>query len=260
MPTPLDLLLDPITLTMLAMFAGLFLWETVAPGRTLPRVRGWGLRALTAFAVYFLLSSYLPMLWGATLAPLQLFDLSAWPTWAAAGVGLLAYEAGAYGWHRAMHTFTPLWRTFHQMHHSAERLDVSSAFWFSPFDMVTWTLLPSLVLTILGLPAKAATVTLLTVTFLAMFQHANVATPRWLGYFIQRPESHALHHGRGIHRDNYADLPVFDILFGTFRNPAGYERPAGFWHGASARVLDMLLLRDVSEPRAKARHAASPRG
>jgi sterol desaturase/sphingolipid hydroxylase (fatty acid hydroxylase superfamily) len=245
---------------MLAMFAGLFLWETVAPGRTLPRVRGWGLRALTAFAVYFLLSSYLPMLWGATLAPLQLFDLSAWPTWAAAGVGLLAYEAGAYGWHRAMHTFTPLWRTFHQMHHSAERLDVSSAFWFSPFDMVTWTLLPSLVLTILGLPAKAATVTLLTVTFLAMFQHANVATPRWLGYFIQRPESHALHHGRGIHRDNYADLPVFDILFGTFRNPAGYERPAGFWHGASARVLDMLLLRDVSEPRAKARHAASPRG
>jgi sterol desaturase/sphingolipid hydroxylase (fatty acid hydroxylase superfamily) len=254
-PTPLDLLLDPITQVILVMFAGLFLWEVVAPGRTLPRVSGWVWRALAAFVVYFLLSSYLPLLWGATLAPLQLFDLSGWPTWAAAGVGLLAYEFGAYGWHRSMHTFTPLWRTFHQMHHSAERLDVSSAFWFSPLDMVTWTLLPSLVLTILGLPAPAATITLLTITFLAMFQHANVATPRWLGYVIQRPESHALHHGRGMHRDNYADLPIFDILFGTFRNPAGYERPAGFWHGASARVLDMLLLRDVSEPRATAKRS-----
>lgn len=251
MPTPIDLIFDPITLVMIAMFAGLGLWEIVAPGRTLPRVRGWAWRAMTAFVVYFLLSSYLPLLWGETLAPLQLFELSAWPTLGAAGVGLVAYEAGAYAWHRAMHTFTPLWRTFHQMHHSSERLDVVSAFWFSPLDMVTWTLLPSLVLTVLGLPAKAATLTLLTVTFLAMFQHANVRTPRWLGYFVQRPESHTVHHARGIHRHNYADLPIFDIVFGTFRNPAGYEHATGFWHGASARVADMLMLRDVSEPRAK---------
>jgi sterol desaturase/sphingolipid hydroxylase (fatty acid hydroxylase superfamily) len=252
-PTPLDLIFDPITLVMIAMFAGLVLWEIVAPGRTLPRVSGWTWRAATAFVVYFLLSSYLPLLWGERLAPLQLFDLSAWPTWTAAGVGLIAYEAGAYAWHRSMHRFAPLWRTFHQMHHSSERLDVVSAFWFSPLDMVAWTLLPSLVLTILGLPAKAATVTLLTITFLAMFQHANVRTPRWLGYIVQRPESHALHHARGIHRDNYADLPVFDMLFGTFRNPAGYDQPSGFWHGASARVADMLMLRDVSQPRAARR-------
>ena len=250
MPTPLDLVLDPITLVMIAMFAGLFLWETLAPGRRLPRVRGWTVRALTAFAVYFLLSSYLPLLWAETLAPLQLFDLSPWPTWAAAGVGLLAYELGAYVWHRAMHRFTPLWRAFHQMHHSAERLDVVSAFWFSPLDMVTWTLLPSIVLTIVGLSAPAATATLLTITFLAMFQHANVRTPRWLGYLVQRPESHALHHGRGVHRDNYADLPVFDMLFGTFRNPSGYAHASGFWDGASSRVADMLMLRDVSDPQA----------
>jgi len=117
--------------------------------------------------------------------------------------------------------------------------------------MVTWTLLPSLVLTILGMPPQAATYTLLIVTFLAMFQHANVRTPRWLGYLVQRPESHTVHHARGIHRHNYADLPVFDMVFGTFRNPAGYQHPTGFWHGASARVIDMLMLRDVSEPRAK---------
>ena len=38
------------------------------------------------------------------------------------------------------------------------------------------------------------------------------------------------------------------MLFGTFRNPRGYEHETGFWHGASARVIDMLLLRDVSAP------------
>ena len=134
------------------------------------------------------------------------------------------------------------------MHHSSERLDVISAYWFSPLDMVAWTLLPSVILTILGVPPAAATMTILIVSFLSTFQHANLRTPRWLGYLVQRPESHTVHHARGIHRHNYADLPVFDLLFGTFRNPRRHEHETGFWHGASARVTDMLLLRDVSAP------------
>jgi sterol desaturase/sphingolipid hydroxylase (fatty acid hydroxylase superfamily) len=246
MPTPIDLLTDPWTQLMLAMFAGLAAWEYLAPGRALPAVRGWALRSLASFVVYFLLSSYLPLAWSEALAPLQLFDLSGWPLWAAVAAGLLGYECGAYAWHRAMHRFGPLWRVFHQMHHSAERLDVASAFWFSPFDMVTWTLLPSVVLTVLGLPAQAATTTILVVTFLSMFQHANVRTPRWLGYLVQRPEMHTVHHARGVHHYNFADLPLLDLLFGTFRNPRGYEHATGFWNGASGRVLDMLLMRDVS--------------
>lgn len=253
MPTPLDLILDPVSQIVFAMFGALLLWERLAPARALPRVRFWTLRAGAAFVVYFLLSSYLPLLWGEALASLQLADLSGWPTWAAAAAGLLAYELGAYAWHRTMHRVTPLWRGFHQMHHSAERLDVLGAYWFSPLDMVAWTLLPSLVLALLGVPAAAATITLLAVSFLSTFQHANVRTPRWLGYVVQRPEMHTVHHARGIHHFNYADLPVFDLLFGTFRNPAGHEHRTGFWHGASARVADMLLLRDVSRPAAQER-------
>jgi sterol desaturase/sphingolipid hydroxylase (fatty acid hydroxylase superfamily) len=246
MPNPFELLMDPATQIMLAMFAGLALVEYVAPGRTLPALRGWHVRALGAFAVYFLLSSYLPLLWADALAPLQLADLSHWPVWAAAACGLLAYEFGAYAWHRSMHRFGVLWQTFHQMHHSAERLDVASAFWFSPLDMVAWTLLPGVVLTVLGLSPQAATLTILAITFLAMFQHANVRTPRWLGFLVQRPEMHSVHHARGIHHYNYADLPVIDLLFGTFRNPREHAHATGFWHGASTRVVDMLLLRDVS--------------
>jgi hypothetical protein len=37
------------------------------------------------------------------------------------------------------------------------------------------------------------------------------------------------------------------MVFGTFRNPEGYEMDTGFYDGASARIIDMLLCRDVSE-------------
>lgn len=248
MPTPLELLIDPITLSMLAMFAALAIAERLFPGRSLPQVPGWRPRALAVFAVYFLLSSYLPLLWADTLAPLQLFDLSGWPVWAAASLGLLVYELFAYAYHRGMHSVDAWFRISHQMHHSAERLDVYGAFWFSPLDIVGWTLVPSVALTLLGLPPAAATVTILTITFLAIFQHANLRTPRWLGYIVQRPESHTVHHARGIHAKNYADLPLIDMLFGTFENPRRFEHATGFWHGASERVLDMLLGRDVSRP------------
>jgi sterol desaturase/sphingolipid hydroxylase (fatty acid hydroxylase superfamily) len=247
MPTPIDILLDPVTLAVLGLYAGLMLWERFAPARPLPAVRGWLPRMLASMAVYLMLSSYLPLLWGEALAPLQLLDLSGRPAALAAAAGVLAYETGAYLYHRAMHTFTPLFRLLHPMHHSAERLDVASAFWFSPLDMVGWTLVTSATLTLVGVPAQAATAAILFTTFLSIFQHANVRTPRWLGDFVQRPESHSLHHGRGIHRDNYADLPLLDMLFGTFRNPPGFAAETGFWHGASARVAEMLLLRDVSE-------------
>ena len=35
-------------------------------------------------------------------------------------------------------------------------------------------------------------------------------------------------------------------MFGTFENPKGYDHEAGFYEGASARIGDMLMFRDVS--------------
>jgi sterol desaturase/sphingolipid hydroxylase (fatty acid hydroxylase superfamily) len=82
--------------------------------------------------------------------------------------------------------------------------------------------------------------------FLGMFAHLNTSTPRWLGYFVQRPEAHAAHHERGVHAYNFG-FPIWDMLFGTFRNPPkGWQGTNGFWDGASNRVVPMLLGRDVS--------------
>ena len=250
MPNLLDLLLDPVSLTLFGLYAGLMVWEYLLPARRLPRVRGWKLRGIGAFLLYWLLSSYLPLFWNDSLAAYQCLDLTVLGNWGGTLAGLLIYEAGVYGWHRGMHASTLLWRSFHQLHHSAERLDSYGAFWFSPLDMLGWTALSSLCLVwMVGITPEAAVRVLYTTTFLSIFQHANLCTPQWLGYLIQRPESHSCHHQRGVHTGNFSDLPVFDLLFGTWRNPSGFADEVGFYPGASMRVMDMLLLRDVSTPR-----------
>lgn len=255
MPTPLEILLDPISLAVLGLYGGLILFEMMAPGRKLPKVNGWLRRCFLSFAVYFYLSSYLPLIWDVYLTPIRLFDLTGWHPFAAGAIAVFVYELGLYGWHRLMHGSPTLWRIFHQMHHSAERLDTFGAFYFSPMDMAGFTLLGSLALAVIGIGPEASTIFLFATVFLGVFQHMNIRTPRWLGYIIQRPESHAVHHGRGLHRYNYSDLPVFDMLFGTFKNPRSYENETGFYHGASARVADMLLWKDITEDQANGREA-----
>ena len=100
---------------------------------------------------------------------------------------------------------------------------------------------------IVGITPQAVTVFLLGTTFLGVFQHTNIKTPQWLGYIVQRPESHSLHHQRGLHYYNFSDLPIFDIIFGTFRNPKERVAENGFYDGASRRVREMLLFEDVSK-------------
>ncbi|HSN70378.1 MAG TPA: sterol desaturase family protein, partial [Steroidobacteraceae bacterium] len=247
MPNLLEVILHPLSLVFFAMYGGLMLWESIAPARPLPRVQGWRWRGLASFAVYFLGASYLPLLWDAKLAEYQLVDLSMLGTVGGFVVGLVVYEIVGYAWHRALHGSNVLWRGFHQLHHSAERLDTFSAFWFAPLDVVGWTAASSFALTlVVGLSPTATTLTLMTLSFLAMFGHTNVRTPRWLGYLVARPENHSYHHLRGSHAHNFADLPVFDMLFGTFENPHDFAPETGFKPGASARVWDMLCMRDVS--------------
>jgi sterol desaturase/sphingolipid hydroxylase (fatty acid hydroxylase superfamily) len=99
------------------------------------------------------------------------------------------------------------------------------------------------------LSVEAGVIGALFLTFNATFQHMSMKTPRWLGYILQRPESHSVHHGKGIHRFNYSDLPLWDMVFGTFRNPREFQREHGFYKGASARIPEMLTFQDVTSPK-----------
>lgn len=247
LPTPLEILLDPISLIVLVMYGMLMLWELIAPARKLPTVKFWRIRGLASFAVFFYLSSYLPLLWDGFIAGYQLLNFSVFGDIGGAVTGILIYQFALYIWHYAIHRNDYLWRVFHQMHHSAERIDTYGAFYFSPMDMIGFTLLGSLCLVgIAGFTPGASTLILLVNTFFGMFQHSNIKTPQWMGYIIQRPESHTVHHAKGVHAFNYSDLPIFDLLFGTFKNPSSYEHETGFYEGASARIKDMIFFKDIS--------------
>lgn len=247
MPTPIEILLDPVSLMVFGLYVALIFWEVMRPARKLTVSPNWKLRGLLAFTLFFYLSSYLPLIWDQYLIQYQLFDLSGLGVVTATVIGLLLYELAVYFWHRIMHRFNVLWRVFHQMHHSAERLDTFGTFYFSPMDMLGWTMLGSLCLTMLvGLPPQSVTLIILLTTFFSIFQHSNINTPQWLGYFIQRPESHSVHHARGVHAYNYSDLPIFDMIFNTFKNPETFVNETGFYPGASTKVWDMIRFVDIN--------------
>ena len=96
MPTPLEILLDPVSLAVLGIYGALILLEALFPARPLPRVRGWRTRALVVFAVYFFMSSYLPLLWGESLARFQVFDLQVANPFVGAAIAVLIYELLVY--------------------------------------------------------------------------------------------------------------------------------------------------------------------
>jgi sterol desaturase/sphingolipid hydroxylase (fatty acid hydroxylase superfamily) len=231
----------------LGLFAGFAALDLVARARRFPDVSYWRLKGTAFMLLYFAVSTYAPLMWDGWLGQHQLYDGSQLPFWAQALGGFLLLELGVYAWHRTMHNVQPLWRFFHQMHHSAERVDIWGALYFHPLDMIGWAMVGSLMLVLgFGITAEAAIVVGLAATFCGLFQHANIRTPRWLGYLITRPESHSLHHERGVHARNYGDLPIFDMIFGTFENPREFEGEVGFHEGGSKRIGAMLFGKQIA--------------
>lgn len=228
------------------------LLDVVHRRRAYPTSWRWRLRGGLVTVFTFFLALKIGEVWGALLPDASLLDGRSLGTVGGAVVGILVYELLHYAYHRAAHRVDFLWRAAHQMHHSAESLDAFGANYAHPVDTLVWTSLPIVVLfPLLGLSPEAGAIAAAFIAFNAAFQHANIRTPHWLGYVIQRPEMHELHHGRGLHRYNYADLPLWDMVFGTFRNPKEAGRAVGFYDGASARLGAMLVGRDVSRPEAR---------
>jgi len=241
---------DLIGLLVPATFFVMLAAERLWPARQFPARRGW-----TWLGVGFLL------LIGATST---LVPLAVDPVWLArhrwldgsglgvAGgtvVGYVVLSGIMYAWHRTLHHVGWLWRLTHQLHHSPQRIDIPGSVLFHPSEMVAQVLLQLFVtLVVLGLDPVAAALTGYVAAFYGMFQHLNVHTPRWLGVLIQRPEAHCEHHRLGVHAHNYGDLPIWDLLLGTFKNPAHFEGRCGFESPADRRLGAMLAFQDVNRP------------
>jgi sterol desaturase/sphingolipid hydroxylase (fatty acid hydroxylase superfamily) len=137
-------------------------------------------------------------------------------------VGLLLFDLVIYWGHRASHEIGFLWR-FHSVHHSTEHLDWVSGFRTHPFDGILIAP-PFVFLVVAGFSPEFSGVLLVVQAVLGLFLHANV---RWrlrpLHRFVITPEFHHWHHSNeaDAHHTNYSVfLPVWDIVFRTYRMPA----------------------------------------
>lgn len=241
-----DLLGALVPITFLFMLAV----EKIAPARHFPPRRGWAWLGVGFLLLAGVVGTVVPLLADpAWLAAHRLLDGSGLGVVGGAVVGYVVLSAASALYHRTVHAVPQLWRLTHQLHHSPQRIDIPGSLLFHPVEMVIQVLLQlGITLLLLGLDPVAAALTGYIAAFYGLFQHWNVNTPRWLGWFIQRPEAHCEHHRLGVHAHNYSDLPLWDMLFGTFRNPAHFEGACGFESPADRRLGAMLAFADVNEP------------
>ena len=241
---------DLIGFLVLLLYPIVAIVELIRPARRFPTIPKWHALGIGLFVYVGLLSAtivgVLPTEW---LAAHSLFDFSGIGLVPGILVGHLLLTLAMYGWHRATHTFDILWRGFHQIHHSPRHINVYVAGVNHPLDLSIYIVLPYAVgILVLGLSPVQATMLSNIAAFNAFLQHANLKTPRWLALFFQRPEAHCIHHQRGVHGYNYSDLPLWDVVFGTFRNPESWEGETGFDPPADQRYGAMLAFVDVNRP------------
>lgn len=229
-----------------AVFVVIFTREVIAPASGATCDKRWRLYAGALNAANLVAVVAAGVLFSTWIGRHSLLNLG--ETMDPVSGGLLTFLVSsflAYWWHRAMHRSDRLWRWLHQLHHSPTRIEALTAFYVHPFDALAASLLNAAVAyLVLGVGGLAAGIALLLVTLFNLVAHADMRTPRWLGVITQWPEMHRFHHQRGVHAGNNG-LPVWDMLFGTWRNPEVGPAACGFADDKERLVGQMLMLRDI---------------
>ena len=237
-------------LIVLAVGLGMVALERCRPGRQFPTVSGWLPRAILLTAIQGLIAVVATATWNRWLRALPLWHFTSHELFADAVIGYVVLTFAYYWWHRARHESAFLWRWLHQVHHSATRIEVLTSFYKHPLEIAANAVLSSFILYVgLGLGAAAAGLAVTLTGLGELFYHWNVRTPRWLGFIFQRPESHCVHHQRGHHTQNFSDLPLWDMLFGTFHNPREGPAECGLGREVERRFPEMLLGRRIGPRR-----------
>lgn len=246
--------MDPLKMfLMLAMMAVLFAMlsaERMRPARPFPFYRGWIGIGLGVMVVFVALANgwsvVIPSNW---LREHRLLHGEVLGTGGSIVVWYVFNTFVGYWYHRLQHRSSLAWRMLHQVHHGVPRVDIPSALVAHPLDVIVSTTLSILVSAFfLGLNLRVVAIVNALQFLLSLFPHWNVQTPKWVGYFIQRPEEHILHHQRGVHAGNYSDWPFWDKLFGTYRCPVDEPVPVGYERAGLAEQLKMLAFIDVNSP------------
>jgi len=132
--------------------------EKLWPARQFPERKGWQWIGIGFLLLISTISVVVPL-----LIPEAWLDAHRWMDGTRLGivggalVGIVILEGLIYAWHRTEHNVGFMWRAFHQIHHSPQRVDIPGSVLFLPLEMIVQVLLQLFVtLIVLGLEPLAA--------------------------------------------------------------------------------------------------------
>lgn len=220
-----------------SVFAGILaamaLFEILAPRRRLgsPKMRRWATNfaivAIDTLIVRLMAAVAVPIVAVAAAVYAEthgigLFNNVEWPVWLEFALALLLLDLAIWFQHYISHKVPLFWR-LHQVHHADRDFDVSTAIRFHPVEIALSMLWKVLLVLLFGFSALAVVVFEVILNGCAMFNHANIALPRWLDRVLRlvivTPDMHRVHHSvdRAEHDTNFGfNLSLWDRLFGTY--------------------------------------------
>ncbi|GLU33152.1 hypothetical protein Busp01_29940 [Trinickia caryophylli] len=147
----------------------------------------------------------------------RLFDWH--PGWVSFVVLFLAQDLLYYVFHRMSHRVRWLWAA-HVVHHSSERLNLSTAFRQSLMYPIAGMWLFWTPLAVLGFPPQQIVAIVLVNLAFQFFVHTQaIGRLGWLEYLLNTPSTHRCHHARNpryLDRNYAGVLVVWDRLFGSY--------------------------------------------
>ncbi|MEM6665945.1 MAG: sterol desaturase family protein [Pseudomonadota bacterium] len=156
-----------------------------------------------------------------------LFNLIALPVWLEVVLAIILLDFAIWFQHWATHRIGPLWR-LHRVHHADRDIDASTALRFHPIEIALSAVWKLLLVMTLGPAIVAAILFEIILNASALFNHANLALPRWLDRTLRTvvvtPDMHRVHHSTDYeeHNANYGFcLSIWDRLFRTYRAEPG---------------------------------------
>lgn len=230
---------------------GIFLivLERIIPDQKLPHVDGCWMRVVIINILQLGVVFLATFTWDKWFLDWRFFELLVLPDFLGGFLSYLGVTFVFYWWHRFRHDINFFWLAFHQIHHSPSRIETITSFYKHPCEIIVNSLIIGAInYFVFGHTVEAGAWCLLYASLGEYFYHMNIRTPRWIGFFFQRPEMHRIHNQRGKHYKNFSDLPIWDMLFGTFENPSTYKGEFGFNIDREGKLKSMLLCKNVNDP------------
>jgi sterol desaturase/sphingolipid hydroxylase (fatty acid hydroxylase superfamily) len=139
---------------------------------------------------------------------------------------LLMFDFVGYMYHRTLHSFDRLY-AFHALHHDTRKVHVlkSNRLHVGEESVNFMLLVPIMI--ICGVPPSLMIWLGMWEVFEGNLSHSNVDQrfPRWFHYIVRTADVHHIHHSddNKLQNSNFGGLPIWDLIFGTYRHPYDTE-------------------------------------